>query len=192
MATTTNGFTVVAAVDFCPRGERALAEAVRLTVDRGGALHAVHVLDRREIDAAAAHRWRDKPQLAVDEAARRLWERIEHVDCAGMHDAEVWVHVRLGSVVNEILDVADAHDVDLVVVGSEAERSWLEHALSRSVSGRVGRRARRAVLLAKPKVPSSRPPGPHVYENAFPDEPPVRSYDVARPVRQGGRTERER
>lgn len=46
-----------------------------------------------------------------------------------------------------ILEIADQLDADLIVLGSH-ERSLMEHALGRSVSGGVTRKAHRDVLIA--------------------------------------------
>jgi nucleotide-binding universal stress UspA family protein len=51
-----------------------------------------------------------------------------------------------GNPADAILDVADRIEADLIVVGSH-ERSLVEHALGRSVSGAVSRKAHRDVLI---------------------------------------------
>ena len=188
MKTTKNQFTVVVGVEFSERGDEALAEACRFAVSRGGGLHAVHVVDRHEIEAAAARRWNDEPDLAMEEAADRVWRRVQHVGAGERGEGTevpVWVHIRFGSVFRELLDVASHYDADLIVVGSEGGRSWLERALSAGVAQRLHRDSGCAVYLARKKRVSSVPPRPitRKYAPSADGEKPVHSYHLSRVLR---------
>jgi len=182
-------FTVVVALEFSDKGDLALSEAWSLTRERDGVLHVVHVADHREIDSMPGRTWREKPRQAVDEGARRIWDRVERLcrDTEGHGELDVWAHVRLGPAAPPILEVAAQYDADLIVVGQAADQSWLDGLISRSVARKIGRLADCPVLLAKPNRPSSAPPppGPAVYETAFPDEPAIRAYTAARSLPVG-------
>jgi nucleotide-binding universal stress UspA family protein len=58
------------------------------------------------------------------------------------------VRVVFGEPVSAICRLAEAEDVDLIVVGAN-ERGWLRRLLHRSVSRAVVRRARRPVLVVR-------------------------------------------
>lgn len=112
---------IVAAVDFSPESERALAWAERIAVERGAELRLVHALPWGETpDVLAAF---DRSMLddliaagrsQLSELAARLRERVRSV----AYD------VRLGPPPRVILDEAAAHHAELVVLGTRGLRGW--------------------------------------------------------------------
>jgi nucleotide-binding universal stress UspA family protein len=79
-----------------------------------------------------------------DELARRQLERARTALAGRSVDADFVVE--LGDPAERLLDLAEAHDADLIVVGSR-EHGFLERLVSRPVDASVARRSERDVLL---------------------------------------------
>jgi nucleotide-binding universal stress UspA family protein len=79
-----------------------------------------------------------------EELARRQLERARTALAGRSVDADYVVE--LGDPAERLLDVADDHDADLIVVGSR-EHGFLERLLTRPVDESVARRSERDVLL---------------------------------------------
>jgi len=82
--------------------------------------------------------------ITAEGAAAQEAQRI--ADRSGLRDAEAIGEV--GDPAAAILDAADEHHVDVIVVGSH-ERSWLSRLFSRSVAADVVKNADIPVLVAK-------------------------------------------
>ena len=112
---------IVAAVDFSPESEHALAWAERIAVDRGAELRLVHALAWGESpDVLAAFDRSMLEDLIADgrfrlsELAARLREKVRSV----AYD------VLLGPPPRVILEEAAAHHAELVVLGTRGLRGW--------------------------------------------------------------------
>jgi nucleotide-binding universal stress UspA family protein len=143
-------FRIVVGQDLEPDGDEALDEAMALAKRMGGAeIHVVHALaqpspsdmainDRRMQDAMLE--LRSRVQLAV---ARR--------PAVTAH-----AHVRLGDVVDTVIQVAVDYDASLILVGTH-DRRGLDRVTHRSVAERLVRSAPMPVLVARAKDIASRP-----------------------------------
>jgi nucleotide-binding universal stress UspA family protein len=80
---------------------------------------------------------------------------LENLGRAVFGDAIVVTAVRIGSPASKILEYADTHDIDLIVLGTHG-RTGISHALTGSVAERVVRTASCPVMT----VPQRRRPAP--------------------------------
>jgi nucleotide-binding universal stress UspA family protein len=137
-------FRIVVGQDLEPNGDEALEESMALAQRvRRAEIHVVHALarpsprnvdmnDRRMQDAMLE--LRSRVQLAVD----RYPGVVAHA------------HVRFGSPVGTIIQIAVDYDASLILVGTHARRG-LDRVRNRSVAERLVRTAPLPVLVAHAK-----------------------------------------
>ena len=124
-----------------PAGEAAAATALDLAAAHGATVDALYVVDTTE-------GW-DMVVERRERAGEALVESIEATGAAAGVDVEKWF--RYGSTHREAVDFADAHDADLVVVGS-AGRTGLDRLLHPDpVPARVRRGADAPVMVVGPE-----------------------------------------
>lgn len=160
-----NRTVIVAAIDRSPASDACLYTATALARDIAGAeLHLMHVI-------AAT------PQPigpAMPSPASLLEDARNYVDGVAKNVSErfagrVAAHLAVGDPSREILQLATDLEADLIVVGSHGKKT-LERMLVGSVSSTVVKKARCAVLVARPKeyaheqVPEIAPPCPKCLE----------------------------
>ncbi|EMA48664.1 MULTISPECIES: universal stress protein [Halococcus] len=110
----------------------ALEHAVDIAELSGGTLHTLYVVDDAEIPET------NRNQI-VDSYEREGANAIEHVeDVAAERDVAVMGDIEQGTPHEAILNYADEHDIDLVVMGTRG-RSGLDRLLIGSVTERVVR-----------------------------------------------------
>ena len=138
---------LIAAVDFSPGSDAALAAAVSLARDTGATLHLVHALDLPvplfnpyavAVPVAYVDEARDAARKCLAEAADKI--RAEGVK----------VETHLGEVpaAPSIVRIAEAVAADLIVIGTRGH-TGLQHALLGSVAERTVRTAPCSVLTVK-------------------------------------------
>lgn len=154
------GLRVLVGVDGSPGSERAVLDAARLVAPAAGRIILVTVVDAGCADHG------DAEQTAW---ARRLLRRC--ADQARAAGATVETEIVSGEPVQALRDLADAEDVDLVVVGRCGR--GVSRRLVGSVADQLSASARQPVLLAAP--PGARGPG----------DRPVTGHDAA-PVTPAG------
>jgi nucleotide-binding universal stress UspA family protein len=156
MSTTpTPRFVVVAAVDGTS-GDAPLVEAAceRLRGVSGGELHLVHVLDVGPTT---------EPTFYEDraEALARLARCAEDAQGHGCYATRIFRHLAVGRPADEIVEVAEALDSDLVIVGTTG-RTGVTRLVLGSVAEKVTHQARCPVLIARakswPAPPAIEPP----------------------------------
>jgi universal stress protein A len=136
-------FTVVAAVDFSPSSDRALATARTLcNLSGGGRLYAVHVVSLMELSAEMAA----SPLICSEiEAAQISAARLRLAACVSLEGlttgSELILHVQTGVAHEVIVEVARNCGADLIVVGTRGLRGIRRIIASSSVSERVTRDA---------------------------------------------------
>ncbi|WP_281194383.1 universal stress protein [Halorubrum sp. F4] len=106
---------VLVVTDGAETGETAVETGIDLAAAHGATVDALYVVDTTEAWDMVVERREREGEAAVEAAEARGRER-------GV-DVEKWF--RYGTAHEEVLDFADAHDVDLVVLGS-ARRTGLE------------------------------------------------------------------
>ncbi|GIV57825.1 MAG: universal stress protein [Bacteroidetes bacterium] len=146
--------------DFSPCAEAAVVQGGDLARRCGAEVHVLHV------DEGPGGPWRSLLRRLMDEMgvtemlrdrvgeARRAREAARQLEGLTVHRAEV----RDDDVPRAILTYAEAHDVDLIAMGTHGHRSLIHPALG-GVSGDVVRRATRPVLTvhAPDEAPPPRP-----------------------------------
>lgn len=149
--------------DFSRTARRALSFAAHLADRHGGTLHLLHVRspagERSQPSGAEAPTTRDE----LAECARRAAEGLG--DPTATHGHEMTMvrdSVTAESVPEAVLDYAEAHDVDLVVMGT-ARRTGLRTLFPQSTASAVVRHASCPVLtvLDEPDVVPS--PIDHIF-----------------------------
>lgn len=137
---------VVVAYDFSPSANQALARAVEAALRAPE--HVLHIVTALEGSAGLGH-------VTCDDADRVRERVAEAVTTAfagrpAAEEVTFFLHTRIGKPADEILSLAQEIGADLIYVGSH-NRLGLERLLLGSVSERVVREARCAVIVARPK-----------------------------------------
>lgn len=149
--------TILVGYDGTRSAERALARAVGLAQAFDSRLVVVSVSAPEPVAVTGGafglmpyhHREPDVTLARTDEAVwRQHRERVESF-CARAGVPVDFAAVT-GEPTGEIVEVADAHDADLIVVGTR-EPGFFERLLSGSVSQGVARRAHCDVLIVHPE-----------------------------------------
>jgi nucleotide-binding universal stress UspA family protein len=141
-------YVILSAVSFDDTGDLALNEGARSARQHVGAtLHVVHVVST---PGGSPQVPADEPQVhgMLAEAQIQLRTRVEALESA--EAIQVFGHVRPGTPVRGILQVAADIDADLIVVGTH-KRMGVRKFMLGSVAERVLRDAHCPVLVAMPK-----------------------------------------
>ena len=137
---------ILIATDGSPSSQKAVTAGVELAAERGGDVTFVHVVPADTwITGRGASAHALPHHVAVDESEIALQEAAEAAEAAGVSYALERIS---GDPVDEIVAVAEAKDVDLVVVGSRG-RGAVASAILGSVSLGVLKEAQRPVLVVK-------------------------------------------
>lgn len=141
---------VLVPTDGSEHAAAALDHALSIARTYGGSVHVLFVVDFGAV--ATASELGPHPQLA--DALRLRGESTtdslgERVRDAGL---DVVTEVREGMPSRDILEYADAHDIDLIAMGTHG-RTGLDRVLLGSTTARVVRRADRPVLTVTPATP---------------------------------------
>jgi universal stress protein A len=139
--------SILLPIDFSHYTDAALAFASKLAAEARAKLFIIHVHDVRNLDAGmgegaylyAATMWEDQQR----EAEKRLREVVPTV--AGV---TVQHECLVGSPVPQILQFANSHEIDLIVMASHG-RTGLSRLLMGSVAEGVVRKAQCPVLIVK-------------------------------------------
>ncbi|MCW8826551.1 MAG: universal stress protein [Gammaproteobacteria bacterium] len=112
---------ILVAVDFSEHSERAIERAQELAIEDGGALNLIHVVDYfpamdAAYDGALAFSV-DMTDELVSASKNRLKVLAEKYQ---LKDEQLFVEV--GAIRNEVIDKADKHGTDLIVIGSHGWR----------------------------------------------------------------------
>jgi nucleotide-binding universal stress UspA family protein len=146
--------SILLPTDFSECAECALPYATDLARLMGARLVCLHVVEPTLPPVGYAPVAEPLPVVDVSEqlqqsAARELPRLAEREECAGLQVEEVIGH---GEAAAEIVRVARAHDVDLIVISSHG-RTGLGRMLFGSTAESVVRHAHCPVLVVKPEEP---------------------------------------
>lgn len=122
----------------------ALEHALDIAKTRGATVHALSVVDRR-IRMAAGDEQRDAIANSLHDRAIEAVDAV--ADAARDADVTATTAVRTGIPYRCILDYADEHDVDLVVMGTHGRTGRDKLASLGSVTERVVQNTNRPVLV---------------------------------------------
>ena len=140
---------VLVALDFSGHARQALAWALDYAGRTGNEVHTIHVVDRRlhrgDLAADATSLRNELAQIHA-EAAAELRAQVSDEHRARV--AGVYEHIAIGSPADEILGLAAAIDVGLIIVGSHG-RGAVERLLIGSTAEKVVRGAKGPVTVVK-------------------------------------------
>jgi nucleotide-binding universal stress UspA family protein len=142
--------------DFSDYNDAALRLASSLAAESGATLHVVHVFDAQALSAAmgeAGYLYASAWQEDLETAKQNLSHVVPTV--AGVACQKECL---TGSPVPEILNYAETHDIDLIVMASHG-RSGLSRLLMGSIAEGVMRKACCPVLIVKQPAAESKPVG---------------------------------
>ncbi len=145
---------VVVGVDFGSSGDDAILEGLRfLASGQVSTLHAVHVLDPRDVIDDPRKPALETEEEVVERAPALLLQRIGHLaNVLGrvVDIDKVRTHARIGRAPAAIHQVAVDYDADMIIVGTHGRRG-LDRLVLGSVAESLVRTAHCPVLVAKPK-----------------------------------------
>jgi nucleotide-binding universal stress UspA family protein len=146
---------ILLATDGTVASENAESHAISLAASHGAGLHAVYVVDESVYTAYSGDEYVDEaegPEHGLAEVGTETLERIrDRADEAGVDVVE---SLERGRPAEEIVAYADAHDVDLVVLGTKRRPAEYRSLLG-SVTDRVLRLTTRPSLVVKTDVDES-------------------------------------
>jgi universal stress protein E len=134
--------TIVAAMDFGPSSVRAAQEALDLLAP-GGRLHLLHVRWAIDGQTVRDEAWERTYAMGVEQGFRRLAGELRH---AGR--TVTW-ELRLGGVLESILEVAKDLDADVIATGCHSQ-GIVDRIFLGSTPAYLLRTARCSVLIAPP------------------------------------------
>ncbi|MFB6110320.1 MAG: universal stress protein [Halodesulfurarchaeum sp.] len=126
---------------------RARDHAIELAKRYDATLHALHVVSLDEVDEVPEHADRDLVEELRDEGEDVVQTAIEAAQDRGVSAVEEGLI--LGRPTETILEYADEHAVDLIVMGTHG-RTGLSHYLMGSVAEKVVRHASCPVQAVPP------------------------------------------
>lgn len=144
----TNPYVIVVGYDMSDEAEKAIEQAVELANPHSAVeLHVLGVLDdRRSLGRPAGHRY---DYRAAEEVRDTIREAVgERLTDAGTSGLSLFVHARIGSPADELVQLAREAQADILVVGTHG-RSGVGRILLGSVAEKVVRFAPCPVLVAR-------------------------------------------
>ncbi len=140
--------TILYPTDFSDVSQKALAYIRQLKEGGAKRVVALHVIDRRGMEALERYATASSVELEQKIVAEAEAE-LETV-AAGLRQAgfEVLTRVEIGNPVMEILRAEEEEDVSVLVIGSHG-KSNVEEMFLGSVSDKVARKSRKPVLIIK-------------------------------------------
>ncbi len=141
--------TILVPVDFSACSLAALEHAVALAAPRRATIHLLHVVD--PVSSGLG----EVGPIATG-VLTRFQDRLTRLTTtATTRNVKTEVHVAVGSVEDEILDMVDRYGVDVIVIGTHGRSGW-GHLLLGGTTERVVRRAQCPVLTVKERRAQSR------------------------------------
>lgn len=141
--------TLLAATDLSAPSRHAMARATMIASNSGAALVLLHVLPSGALDQLRDILGREAaPALScIESETRAELTRIAKDICEplGLHPR---TELARGSVLKQIVDMAEAHAADLLVLGARG-KGFMHHLVLGSTAERMLRMTRRALLLVK-------------------------------------------
>ncbi len=143
---------ILAATDFSPAGDRAVAEAARIARQECAALRVIHVAPPKSVLGQSWGIPEARTRGIYRQATEALQAVAAHVDPS--HETSVSTGLRLGRAGRKVLEAAHEFAADLLVIGARGEHDSPEqrHALGGTAS-RIAHATTIPLLLVR------RPPG---------------------------------
>jgi nucleotide-binding universal stress UspA family protein len=125
---------ILVPTDGSKAAEQAIEHAIDIAAQYGARVHALYVVDASAYSALEAG-----SEVVMGALEEEGEEAVEHVsEAASEADVDVETSVVAGAAYRTILDYADEHEVDLIVMGTHG-RQGLDRYLLGSVTERVVR-----------------------------------------------------
>ncbi len=143
---------ILVAFDESPQATAALRHALSTYDD--AEIHVLHVNDPREwstADGMDGFLYSEDAFEQSQESAEALLEDAEEI--AREYDAAVTTAAEVGMVAETVIDYAEEHDIDHIVLGSHGRRG-LSRFLLGSVAERVMKRAPGSVTIIRDENPA--------------------------------------
>ncbi|MCX8073582.1 MAG: universal stress protein [Candidatus Binatia bacterium] len=144
---------ILVTTDFSEAGDRAIPHAFRMAADHGAEVILCHVIEPVIVPNPLYAQYYPGELLSPDVLARAqddarvaLTERVPRDEA--LAGVQYRVVVGQGAPVEEIIRIAEAEGVDLIVIATHGH-TGLKHLLMGSVAERVVRHARCAVLVVR-------------------------------------------
>ena len=131
--------SILIATDGSPASEVAANEAIDLSVSYGADLRAVCIIDDKLARTSATHD-------SLEDTGKRALNNIEQL--AAQADVVVSTNIEKGKPAQAILEHAESHGSDLIVVGGK-RKSAAERFLLGNTAEAIVRRAPVSVLIAR-------------------------------------------
>jgi nucleotide-binding universal stress UspA family protein len=142
---------ILVPTDFSDTSDTALTYARSLADSLGASLHLVHVFDDSYADAmladASAAVYESMRATAMGTARRKLQRRMPPAERRRLFGTTSMID---GTPATAIVDYANEHDIDLIVMGTHGRRGFA-HLLLGSVAEQVVRTAKCPVLTVRDK-----------------------------------------
>ena len=142
---------ILVPTDFSDTSDTALTYAQSLADSLGASLHLVHVFDDGYADAmladASAAVYDSMRATAMTAARRKLQRRMPPADRRRFFGTTATIE---GKPATAIVDYAEEHEIDLIVMGTHGRRGFA-HLLLGSVAEQVVRTAKCPVLTVRDK-----------------------------------------
>lgn len=141
---------ILHATDFSPCADQALEQAVRLARALGGEIVLAHVVPEKLLGDAEGLLIGEQELTSVNEARRRWAEEVLETRTASLRDEGLAARWRLsiGTTHEEIVKLAAAEEVDLIVMGTHG-RGGFGRVFLGNVADRVIRTASCPVLTVR-------------------------------------------
>ncbi len=139
-------------IDFSDSSHQALRQACDLSRRYDAELHLVHVLEAWSRSPPVDPEYRSQFDELQAEHRQRMEHQLEQLPDASLGPKPVVRALLSGNAPEEICNYADAHGIDLIVMGTHG-RSGVARWLMGSVAEMVVRHAHCPVLVVRPSTP---------------------------------------
>jgi nucleotide-binding universal stress UspA family protein len=147
---------ILVPVDFSDASSAAVRHANALAQTHGAEIDLLHVVEQVVYPSAYGV---EPAYFPTQEVLGRVERTLGEMAREGLAHGDVSASAVVGYAPLTILDHADEHDIDLIVIATHG-RSGLDRMLLGSVTERVLRRASAPVFIVKPDQASLVPPAP--------------------------------
>lgn len=136
---------ILVPTDGSEGNEKTIAEAVDLALLTGASIHGLYVIDTRDYSTLPESKW-----ITLEEGLRAEGERALGPvrKEASRADIEVYTSIERGIPHEKIVEYADDHDVDVIIMGTHG-RTGLDRFFLGSVTEKVLRSADVPVLVLR-------------------------------------------
>ena len=137
---------ILIATDGSKAAKNAVDFGIKFALKYGAKIYAVYVINETAYEKDYQGNWSSEARQTFEKVAHRETSFV--VDKAKSSGLDAEPVILIGSVADKILDFANKHDIDMIVVGSLG-KSGIEHFTLGSVSEKIVRYAKVPVLVVR-------------------------------------------